>query len=114
MPAHRARGQVYLPGDILTACGLDRDSFLDGKDSAAIGQALAGFTALGREHLASARAAAGDVAPEGFAAFLPVATAEQVFDRAERAGPALLTQPLQFAQWRRQWRFWRAARLGRF
>ncbi len=114
LPVHRSRGQVYLPADILSASGLNRDGFLDGTDSVAIGQAIAGFIALGREHLAAARAAVETVPEEAFAAFLPVATAEQVFERAERTGATLLSEPLRFPQWRRQWRFWRAARKGRF
>ncbi|MEM9107619.1 MAG: phytoene/squalene synthase family protein [Pseudomonadota bacterium] len=114
LPVHRSRGQVYIPGDILSASGLDRERFLDGNDRVAIDHAIAGFVALGREHLASARAAGSGVPAEAFAAFLPVATAEQVFDYAGRAGAGLLAQPLQVPQWRRQWRFWRAARKGRF
>lgn len=114
LPVHRSRGQVYVPGDILSACGLDRDGFLDGGNSQAIRQAISGFVALGREHLAAARAASDAVAAEAFAAFLPVVTSQHVFDRAERAGAAVLSEPLQIPQWRRQWRFWRAARKGRF
>ena len=114
LPTHRARGQVYIPGDILAASGLDREAFLQGRDGASIEQAFAGFVALGREHLSAARAASKDVSEASFAAFLPMVTVQQVFDRAEGAGAALLSQPLQIAQWRRQWHFWRAARKGRF
>ncbi|MCP4317531.1 MAG: phytoene/squalene synthase family protein [Hyphomicrobiales bacterium] len=113
LPVHRARGQVYVPGDILTACGLDRESFLAGDRTEAIDQALSAFVALGREHLAVARSQSEAVTAESFAAFLPVATAEQVFSRAEKFGAALLEEPIQIPQWRRQWRYWRAVSRGR-
>ncbi|HET7412429.1 MAG TPA: phytoene/squalene synthase family protein, partial [Pararhizobium sp.] len=35
LPIHSRRGQVYVPGDILSATGLDRTSFLSGSDAAA-------------------------------------------------------------------------------
>ena len=57
MPIHRARGQVYVPGDILAATGLDREAFLSGSEPAATGRAVEAFGDLGREHLARARSA---------------------------------------------------------
>ncbi len=111
LPVHRARGQVYVPGEILAAAGLDRDAFLAGRDAAALERALSAFVSLGREHLSLARSEA--VAPACFAAFLPVATASMVFDRAETLGPSMFEQPPLIPQWRRQIRFWNAARRGR-
>ncbi|MDA4846655.1 phytoene/squalene synthase family protein [Hoeflea poritis] len=113
LPVHRSQGQVYIPGDLLRATGLDRDAFLAARNEDAIGQAIAAFVALGREHLSEARTMVGQLPSGSFAAFLPLALAEPVFDRAERLGAALLSEPLQFAQWRRQLRLWRAARRGR-
>ncbi|MEM6461421.1 MAG: phytoene/squalene synthase family protein [Pseudomonadota bacterium] len=113
LPTHRARGQIFVPGDILDACGLDRDGFLAAKQTDRIGNAVQGFIALGREHLAAARYSMEAVPKSAFAAFLPAATVQQVFDKAEKLGGAILEQPLAIPQWRRQWRFWRAARRGR-
>ena len=62
-------GQVYVPGEILAAAGLDRDAFLAGRDAAALERALSAFVSLGREHLSLARSEA--VAPACFAAFSP-------------------------------------------
>ena len=114
LPVHRSRGQVYIPADILRATGLDRETFLAGQDGPAIGQALSACVSLGREHLAAARKQVDTLPPACFPAFLPLAMAEPVFDRADRMGAALLAQPLQTPQWRRQLRYWRAARRGRF
>lgn len=114
LPLHRSRGQLYIPADILQSAGLDRDSFLAGKETVRINQAMTAFVALGREHLRKAREASGQIAADCFSAFLPVAFVEPVLDRAEKSGAALLEAPLVFPQWRRQIRLWNAARRRRF
>lgn len=114
LPLHRSRGQLYVPGDILTSAGLDREEFLAGKETTSINQALSAFVALGREHLRNAREASGQIAAGCFAAFLPVALVEPVFDRADESGATLLEAPISVAQWRRQIRLWNAARRQRF
>ncbi|MCX8997577.1 phytoene/squalene synthase family protein [Rhizobiaceae bacterium BDR2-2] len=113
MPQHRRRGQLYLPLDILTATGLDRDQFLEGKDLPRISAAIEAFAGLGREHLAKARAA-GAIQPSVFPAFLPVSLAAPVLDRAMKAGAGLFEKTLQPPQWRRQMRMALAAFTRRF
>ncbi|MDL2398513.1 phytoene/squalene synthase family protein [Rhizobium mayense] len=108
MPLHRRRGQLYLPLEILKATGLDRDSFLEGKDTARISAAIEAFAGLGREHLVKARAA-GNISPRVFPAFLPVVLAEPVLKRAQTLGAKLFDQSFLQPQWRRQMRMARAA-----
>lgn len=103
MPLHRRRGQLYLPLEILTATGLDRDTFLAGEDKARISAAIEAFAGLGCEHLTKARAA-GPIAPAVFPAFLPVVLAEPVLKRAQTLGAGLFDRSLQEPQWRRQLR----------
>ena len=100
MPLHRHRGQVYIPLEILSATGLDRDSFLAGEDKVRISAAIEAFAGLGRDHLAKARAAT--LPASVFPAFLPATIAEPVLKKAQKAGAGLFDQPLQSAQWRRQ------------
>ncbi len=114
LPTHRARGQLYVPGEILAAAGLDRERFLAGDDVAGVSQVLSAFIALGREHLGRARDAAGGGRPACFPAFLPVCLAEPVFDRAEKGGASVMEQAPVIPQWRRQIRLWNAARRQRF
>ncbi|TPW29581.1 phytoene/squalene synthase family protein [Pararhizobium mangrovi] len=114
LPIHRARGQVYVPGDILAATGLDRQSFLAATDREACKRAVDAFVALGNEHLARAREALRTTPEDIFPAFLPAAIAGPVLRRAGKASAALFEEGLTPAQWRRQWWLWRAARLRRF
>lgn len=113
MPIHGARGQVYVPGDILAATGLSRETWLAGAEQERAAAAVGAFVALGREHLGKARAAMASVPPRLFPAFLPVALAGPVLERAERAGTAV-RRGLGIPQWRRQWWLWQAARRQRF
>lgn len=115
MPLHRSRGQVYVPADLLTATGLDRDTFLAGTDKAAIGRAISAFAGLGREHLERARAAATSISPANAVSFAGISLVEPILGQAEKLGADVLEGRLTPApQWRRQWRLWRAARSRRF
>ena len=113
-PIHRARGQVFFPLDLLAATGLDRERFLEGQDKSALARAVDAMIGLGREHLGKARMEGRGLPPSLRPAFVPVALAEPVFERAAKAGAAVFEQPVSPPQWRRQWRMWRAARAGRW
>lgn len=111
LPVHVRRHQVYIPGDILAATGLDAATFLEGADKVRLKAALSAFIGYGRDHLRKARAAAGHgVSAAARPAFLPVALAEPVFDRAGRLGAAAFTELRPASQLKRQWRLWRASR----
>lgn len=102
LPSHRARGQVYLPQEILGATGLDRDSFLAG-DPARLAPAIEAFAGFGMDHLR--RAATGGRVPASLvAAFLPVAFARPVLAQAARHGGRLFSRDIRPPQWRRQLR----------
>ena len=109
LPIHIRRGQVYVPGDILSAVGLDAASFLKGDDRQRIQAALSAFTGYGRDHLAKARAQKASVTGDTRLAFLTAALAEPVLNRAEKAGLAVLEKSIQPSQLSRQWRLWRAS-----
>ncbi|MCA1492762.1 phytoene/squalene synthase family protein [Ensifer sp. NBAIM29] len=114
LPLHSRRGQVYFPGEILSATGLDRETLLEGRDEDAIGRAVQAFCGLGRDHLMKARGSMGSISPRNFAAFTPIALAEPVFSRAEAAAGGILKQSIQPPQWQRQWWMWRASRRRHF
>ncbi|OCP00961.1 MULTISPECIES: phytoene/squalene synthase family protein [unclassified Ensifer] len=110
LPLHLRRGQVYLPAELLRATGLDRETLIAGENKEAISRAICAFAGFGRDHLIKARAHLDAISPSNFSAFVPVALAEPIFDRAEAAGAGLLQKPVRPAQWRRQWWMWRASR----
>lgn len=112
LPLHRRRGQVFLPGDLLAATGLDRESFLAGADAVRAGAAISAFVAFGREHLGAARTALAEAKGASRHAVLPAAIAAPVFARAERMGARCLADPPQPSLLARQWRLWRASRTG--
>jgi phytoene synthase len=109
LPWHAARGQVYLPRDVLDRHGATREEILAGRPSAALRGALAEMRALARERLGWAIAAMKDVAPASRAAFLPLALIEPYLARMERSGYDPFRSLVELAQWRRQWALWRGA-----
>lgn len=112
MPLHRRRGQVYVPLDMLSAVGLDRDSFLAGEDRQRIAAAIDIFAGVALEHLQKARTT--KIPPAVFAAFLPVALAGPVLDVARKAGAQLFERDIQPSRLRRQWLLTKAGFSGKF
>jgi len=102
LPLHLARGQCYVPVDILEAAGLTRDIFLAGTDEAATGRAVLAMIALGRQHHAAFIKAARDLPSPLRSAYLPVATVPASLDRTERMGAAAARQVVQVPPLRRQ------------
>ncbi|GLQ39181.1 phytoene synthase [Rhizobium albus] len=113
LPIHHARGQLLVPGDILSACGTDAESFLGERHHE--GSVIAALVAYGRDHLARARNAAKRMDRDLFAAFLPIALVAPILDRAARSGQTIEDlSRIQPPQWRRQLRLLRAASTSRF
>ncbi|MBX9455700.1 MAG: phytoene/squalene synthase family protein [Rhizobium sp.] len=110
LPLRRRRNQVFIPGDILSAVGLDAQGFLAGAEPDRIAAALSAFIGYGRDHLRLAREKARALPAKSRLAFLAVALTGPVLDRAERAGTAVLDNSIQPSQLRRQWWLWRARR----
>ena len=63
-PWHCARGQVFVPADILARHGVSRDTLLTGPASALIRSAFADMRGEARRHLAETRARVKTVAPQ--------------------------------------------------
>ncbi|WP_099867780.1 phytoene/squalene synthase family protein [Pararhizobium haloflavum] len=103
MPIHSARGQVYVPGDLLAACGLDRDLLFGDPPQEGLQRLVAALVAYGREHLDEVRNASVRPTGDAFAALLPVALAEPIFRQAERRrGIDPRHEAPSIAQWKRQ------------
>ncbi len=113
LPISQARGQVFIPADLLAATGLDRESFLAGFHPDRSANAIRAFAGFGRDHLGKARAALAEVPRAVKPAYLPVALVQSVLDRAGTRPADCLSGSVRLPQWRRQIQLWRAARRGR-
>jgi 15-cis-phytoene synthase len=108
-PAHAARGQLFLPIELLERHGVQRQDLAAKQATPQLRAAFAEMRRKAREHLAQAGRLAGGIADAGLPALLPVALARPVLDRMEREDYDPFV-PVEMAPWRRQWRLWRAAR----
>jgi 15-cis-phytoene synthase len=108
-PVHSARGQLYLPRDLLERHGIVRQDIYAGRATAGLLAALSEMRQQARQHLAELDEWRWLVPPEASPAFLPVALVPAILASMERPSydPFKLVAP---SQWRRQWTLWRAAR----
>ena len=108
-PTHAARGQIYVPIEILRRHGADRQDVVGGRATPELRAALAELRLIARHHLGEEQARIG-AAPSALGpALLPVAPVGATLARMERRGYDPFV-PEEIAQWRRQWLIWRAAR----
>lgn len=109
LPVHRARGQTFLPADILAAAGCSREALIAG-DPKPAERAIEAMLAFGREHFAAYRAARRTVPSSLRAAFLPADLAAPYFSRIARAGLSALSRPVELGPLARSYTLWRAMR----
>ena len=107
LPRSSARGQVFLPADVLARHRLAPQDILARRDSPELRAALAELRAMARRHADQAHAAMGLnrvlIAP----AFLGLPVAELHLRQMERRDYAPFAQRIEVPQWRRQWAMWR-------
>lgn len=110
LPWHAARGQLYLPADMLARHGVTRDDVLAGKVTPGFCDALAEMRALVRHHYDAALSAAAQMDDHARAALMPLAVVPLYLARMEKGGyepfRSLITAPL----WRRLLAMWMFAR----
>ena len=111
LPWHLARGQLFLPADLLARHGLGRDDILARRMSGAIGAVLADLRATARRHLDAARAPIDEGPARVRTAFLPATLCPAYLRQMDRRGYDPFKTPIELPQWRRQWILWRASRL---
>jgi len=111
-PIHAARGQLFIPVEMLARHGAGRLDVKGGPATPQLLAALAELRARARHHLGAAQQLLATAAPAVVAALLPVALAGPTLERMERRGYDPFV-PVAIAPWRRQWLIWRAARQPR-
>ena len=111
-PIHAARGQLFVPLDMLARHGADRLNVKGGPATPQLRAALAELRLRARHHLGAAQQLLATAAPAVVPALLPVALAGPTLARMEQRGYDPFV-PVAIAPWRRQWLIWRAARRPR-
>ena len=106
-PRHAARGQLYVPMELLDRHQVRPHDIFAGRSSAGLQAALAELRDLGRRHLDTAHRRMAALPPLAVPALLPVALVRPALMRLE-GGDAF--SPAEIPPWRRQWLIWRAAR----
>ncbi len=106
-PLHAARGQLYVPMELLDRHQVPPHEIFSGRSSAALKAALAELRRLARSHLLAVRESVPSLPPQAMPALLPLALVGPALDRLERSEPFA---PAEIPRWRRQWLLWRAAR----
>jgi phytoene synthase len=112
IPLHRARGQCFLPGDVLAAAGTTPEAFVAGSDLPAARRATDVMISLAREHLAKFAAHAGLMPQALRPAFLPVAPTGAYLDSAGRRGFDPLVHSADVSGFTRHWLVYRRASRG--
>jgi 15-cis-phytoene synthase len=112
MPVHRARGQCFVPADILASIGSSPEEFVSGDGGPNAPRAVSAMVALGREHLAAFLAGAAKLPGTLRPAFLPLAPVGAYLDLIEENPERTLRVPVEIAAWKKQWLFFRHASRG--
>ncbi len=110
LPWHAARGQMYLPADLLARHGVDTATVLRGETTPELRAALSELRDHVRHHLKRVREKSEGLAPRLKPAFLPLALVEPFLRAMEKPGHDPLQSPVDLSQLRRQWHLWRATR----
>jgi 15-cis-phytoene synthase len=109
LPIHSARGQLFLPTEVLDRHGARREEIAARHPTPQLRAALAEMRERARAHLGNARNLIGTAPAAALPAFLSVAASGLLLDRMEDETHDPFV-PIEIPQWRRQWRLWRAAR----
>jgi 15-cis-phytoene synthase len=111
LPVHAARGQLYLPADLMERYGAQTADVFAGNATTEVRAVLAELRLRARHHLGAARGLLNDAPSEVEPALLPVVLVRPALERMER-GSYRPFGSNDLPQWRRQWALWRAARKG--
>jgi 15-cis-phytoene synthase len=110
LPLQRARGQCYVPLDLLAQHGLTSADLIAGRPEDRLQELLGSLCEFGRERLRQVRSLAIDRGI--FPAFLPACLTELYINQAKKLGALGLDHTADISQLRRQWRLYWCAKRG--
>ncbi|MBA3448857.1 MAG: phytoene/squalene synthase family protein [Pseudaminobacter sp.] len=112
LPIHRARGQCFVPREVLAAAGSSPEDFVAGDGGAGSPRAIAAMIALATEHLVAFEQAAGALPASLRPAFLPLALTGPYLGLLSSPRSDPLRRFVDLAGWRKQWLLLRRAMRG--
>lgn len=113
LPQHRARGQCYVPSDILSAVGSSPQEFLAGNGGPAAGRVVTAMIALAQEHMAAFERGAAKLPATLRPAFLPLTlTKAYLTSMNSRDAVASVSGTVQLSALKRHWLLFRRAGRG--
>ncbi|MDQ6432941.1 phytoene/squalene synthase family protein [Mesorhizobium sp. LHD-90] len=112
LPLHRARGQCYVPRDILAAAGTTPEEFIAAGAGAAAERAVAAMIALAQEHLSAFVVRAGALPETLRPAFLPLALVPVHLAVLSRDPKKAIAHTGNVPAWKRHWSLLRTASRG--
>ncbi|MEA2877951.1 MAG: 15-cis-phytoene synthase [Hyphomicrobiales bacterium] len=107
---HASRRLVYVPLELLDRHGGRIEDIYAGQVSPQLHAALAALRNEARRHVAAFESALPQLPSAAMPAFLPAALVPGHLAIMERPGYDPFRSAVEFAQWRRQWALWWAAR----
>ncbi|QTL02444.1 squalene/phytoene synthase family protein [Aquabacter sp. L1I39] len=111
-PFHAARGQCYLPLDMLRAQGIGREEAVGGIPSPALAKVFSELRAVAAGHVRAAVQGLGDVPRDALPVFLPLALVPGDLKALARVSDPFKTVA-GTPPFLRLWTIWRAARRAR-
>jgi phytoene synthase len=110
LPLHRARGQCFVPRELLAAAGTSAAAFIAGSDAASARRAVEMMAALAAEHLAKFEALAPAIARVLRPAFLPLSLTPTYLRKVVQNDP--LVARTEISAVRKHWLMLRRATAG--
>ncbi len=110
---HAARGQVFVPNDLLTKHGIRHEDIVSGRNSPDLARALGELRAHAQRHLDMAREFLFALGEASKPAFLPLTLVGPYLAQMEVRDYDPFRTAVDLAQWRKQRLLWRSARTGR-
>jgi 15-cis-phytoene synthase len=107
LPKHAARGQCYVPKDVLARHGALPQAVAAGVVSDPLCNAVAEVRAITRSHLSAARAAMHALDKRAWPALVLLSQVEPLLRRMERGRHDPFADQIVLPQWRSQWAMWR-------
>ena len=109
LPVHTARGQCYLPGDLMERFEVTPEDLQNNRGGEGFPLLIRRLAVHTAKRLQDSRDRLSSVPTQAIPAFLPVSLTELYLKKITDAGSTLLVRSPEVSQMRRQWRLLRFA-----